>query len=120
MKSTKHRLRSGQTKLRVAIYARKSAEDERQSSLPTQIQMCRDFVAQYDFMEIVKVFQEDNKSGMSKDNRTEFLEMLNLAAKKDIDAIVAIRYDRIARDIGLIIETQKTLAAVRLSSHCWR
>lgn len=34
----------GVSKLRAAIYARKSAEDERQTSKPTQIEECKKFI----------------------------------------------------------------------------
>ena len=57
----------GIDKLRVAIYARKSAEDERQTSLETQITNCKDFLADYDFFHITHVLQEDNVSGMFTD-----------------------------------------------------
>ena len=48
--------------------------------------------------ELTAVFQEDNKSGMFMDNRDEFLAMLSKAERGEIEAIVVLRLDRLARD----------------------
>ena len=96
-------------RLRTVIYARKSAIDERQTSLPTQISECKEFVKQYDFLELTEVFQEDNRSGMFMDNRTEFLRMLEKAEKHEIDVIVVLRFDRFARDMADMTTTIKLL-----------
>ena len=90
----------GIDKLRVAIYARKSAEDERQTSLETQITNCKDFLADYDFFHITHVLQEDNVSGMFTDNRTQYQKAMSLAEQGEIDVLVVMRLDRLARDLG--------------------
>lgn len=90
----------GVEKLRVAIYARKSAEDERQTSLETQVKTCENFIAHYDFLECAYTFKEDNVSGMFTKNRKQYLQMLDLAERKEIDVILVMRLDRLARDLG--------------------
>ena len=80
----------GIEKLRTAIYARKSAEDERQTSLPTQIEVCKEFISEYDMLTLTKIYSEDNVSGMFTDNRTEYLAMLAAAERQEIDVIVTI------------------------------
>ena len=99
----------GAKKLRAAIYARKSAEDERETSLDTQIKTCESFVNHYDFLEIAYTFQEDNVSGMFTDNRKEYLKMMELAETKQIDVIIVMRLDRLARDLGDSATTIKLL-----------
>ena len=93
----------GIDKLRVAIYARKSAEDERQTSLETQIANCKDFLADYDFFHITHVLQEDNVSGMFTDNRTQYQKAMSLAEQGEIDVLVVMRLDRLARDLAMLV-----------------
>ncbi len=62
------------SKLRTVIYARKSSEDERQTSIDTQINSCKNLIAQYDFLELVGVYHEDNVSGMFIEGRRRIFE----------------------------------------------
>ena len=101
----------GREKLRVAIYARKSAEDERQTSLATQIEVCQRFISQYEIFALSKVYSEDNVSGMFTDNRTEYLAMLGAAERGEIDVVVVIRLDRLGRDLANTATAIKLLAA---------
>ena len=71
-------------------------------------------------MEVVKIFQEDDRSGMFSDNREQFLAMLKCVECSEIDAIVAVRYDRIARDIGIMAETSKFLNQKRMLAYSRR
>lgn len=95
--------------LRTAIYARKSSVDEYQTSLSTQITLCTEFIEKYDFLKLSATFQEDDRSGMFKDNREQFLEMLEKAKKHEIDAIVVLRLDRLGRNAADMLETINTL-----------
>ena len=95
--------------LRTAIYARKSSVDEYQTSLSTQITLCTEFIEKYDFLKLSATFQEDDRSGMFKDNREQFLEMLEKAKKYEIDAIVVLRLDRLGRNAADMLETINTL-----------
>lgn len=99
--------RKGLNKLRTAIYARKSAEDERQTSIPTQIETCKKAISTYDFLELTHIFKEDNVSGMFTENRNEYLNMLSLVEKKEIDVIVVMKLDRLSRDLGNSITAMK-------------
>lgn len=87
----------GTDKLRVSIYARKSAPDERDTSIETQIANCRDFLNNYPFLQEYIVYQEDDASGMFT-NRTEYQKMLNLAKSGGIDVIVVMKLDRLNRN----------------------
>ena len=87
------------TKLRTAIYARKSSEDEKQTSLKTQIEECTKFIDSYNILELTKEFQEDNVSGMFIDKRTEFNKMLDMADNGEIDVIVVMKLDRFSRSV---------------------
>lgn len=101
--------KTGITKLRTAIYARKSAEDETQTSIATQIAQCKQLIASYDFLELTDTFSEDNRSGMFTANRTEYHKLLNKAENKEIDVIVVMKLDRLARDLGDASTTIKLL-----------
>ncbi len=101
--------KKGIQKLRTAIYARKSAEDEKQTSLPTQIANCQDFISQYDFLEHTATYQEDNVSGMFIDGRLEYAKMMNAAERGEIDVIVVMKLDRLARSVGDANTTIKLL-----------
>ena len=103
------REKHGVEKLRVAIYARKSAEDERQTSLETQVATCKSFIAEYDFFKLSHVLQEDNVSGMFTDKRIEYQKALKLAEDGEIDVLVVMRLDRLARDLGDASTTIKLL-----------
>lgn len=87
----------GITKLRCAIYARKSSKDETETSLPAQISYCRKLIDSCEYLEETHLFQEDNVSGMFVDNRVEFMKMFELVGKHEIDVIVCMKWDRFAR-----------------------
>ena len=91
----------GIPKLRTAIYARKSANDEKQTSLDTQVKNCMEFIAKYDtLLEFKEVFQEDDRSGMFTEGRDEYDKMMKQAESGEIDVIVVMKLDRLARDIS--------------------
>ena len=66
--------------------------------MPTQIEVCTEFISEYDILTLTKVYKEDNVSGMFTDNRPEYLAMLTAAEHGEIDVIVVFRLDRFGRD----------------------
>ena len=74
--------KQGIKRLRAAIYARKSTADEKETSIPTQISLCKQFIKDYSFIEHKATFSEDDRSGMFMDNREQFLSMLNMVEKR--------------------------------------
>lgn len=105
----KKQAKLGISKLRTVIYARKSSEDERQTSIDTQINQCTSFINNYDFLELVGTYSEDNVSGMFTDGRTQYLKIMELAEKREIDVIVVMKLDRLARDLSDSATTIKLL-----------
>lgn len=101
----------GISKLRTVIYARKSAADEKQTSLPTQIELCKEFILKYPFLELKGIYQEDDRSGMFSENREQYLAMLNKVESGEIDAIVVLRLDRLGRDVADMTTAIKLLNA---------
>ena len=100
----------GISHLRVAIYARKSAEDDKQTSIPTQISLCEKFVNDYsDLLQVKYKFSEDDASGMQSYNRPEYLKMMSLAEQQLIDVIIVVKFDRLARDLVDIATAIKLL-----------
>lgn len=86
-------------KLRCAIYARKSQEDSKDSSLSTQIEYCKSLINGCTVLELSLIFQEDNKSGMW-DDRTEFQSMIKSINNNEIDVVVVYRWDRFSRKLS--------------------
>jgi DNA invertase Pin-like site-specific DNA recombinase len=78
--------------------------------LPTQIEVCKEFISEYDVLTLTKVYSEDNVSGMFTDNRTEYLAMFEAAERGEIDVIVVIRLDRLGRDLADTTTAIKLLA----------
>lgn len=58
------RTNSNASTLKCAIYARKSQEDETDTSLPTQINYCKELIESCSLLELAEVYSEDNVSGM--------------------------------------------------------
>ena len=74
-----------------------------------QINSCKGLIAQYDFLELVGIYHEDNVSGMFTEGRTEYLKIMSLAEKQEIDVIVVMKLDRMARDLSDSATTIKLL-----------
>lgn len=68
-------------KLRCAIYARKSQEDTKCTSLITQVNYCRRIIESSTILEFVGSYQEDNRSGMWTD-REELQKMMEEFRKR--------------------------------------
>ena len=83
-------------RLRCAIYARKSQEDTKDTSLPTQIEYCKELIEGCNLLELSLVYQEDNKSGMW-DDRPEFQAMIKSIQNNEIDVVILYKWDRFAR-----------------------
>ena len=64
LKRKAKRTNSNVSTLKCAIYARKSQEDETDTSLPTQIDYCKELIDSCSLLELAKVYSEDNVSGM--------------------------------------------------------
>ncbi|MCF7930458.1 MAG: recombinase family protein [Acholeplasmataceae bacterium] len=88
-------------KLKVAIYARKSREDETGSSLSTQIEACMTLITKYNFvLETTDelIFQESNVSGFFIEHRKEYTKMMQLVKDGQIDVVLTMKIDRFSRD----------------------
>ena len=86
-------------KLRCAIYARKSQEDIKDTSLDAQISYCKEVIESCDLLELTNIYQEDNVSGYF-DDRKEFQNMINEILDKKIDVVVTYDIDRFSRNSG--------------------
>jgi hypothetical protein len=72
--------------------------------LPTQIEVCKEFISEYDVLTLTKVYSEDNVSGMFTDNRTEYLAMLegsglNAAGNTEEDEIIPSETEYVGEDV---------------------
>lgn len=98
-------------KLRCAIYARKSQEDTKDTSLQTQINYCKMIIDSCEMLELKGVYSEDKQSGMIEE-RPEFQRVMAGVAGNDIDVVICYRLDRFSRKLQI---TQKYEEIIRLN-----
>jgi DNA invertase Pin-like site-specific DNA recombinase len=87
------------SRLRCGIYARKSQEDTKDTSLQTQIDYCKELISSCDLLELKEIYSEDNKSGMT-DDREEFQRLIGDVVDNKIDVVVCYRLDRFSRKLA--------------------
>src|SRR5258708_10874904 len=96
---------------RAVIYIRVSSEEQVENySLGTQEEICRR-EAKHKGYEIVEVFREEGKSAKTIEGRPELLRMLDYLKKnkKDIDALLVYRLDRLTRQTQDYLTLRKRL-----------
>lgn len=86
-------------KLRCGIYARKSKKDISNISLEGQISYCKKMIATSELLEVTKIYQEDDVSGMF-DDRKEFQKMISDIKNQAIDIVVCYSWDRFSRSMA--------------------
>lgn len=91
------------TKLRYAVYARKSTENEERQvrSIEDQIKDCYDLVIQKDGIRInpnTDIYQEE-KSAKTSGKRDEFKKLIKAIKAGKYDGLIAWHYDRLARNM---------------------
>ena len=96
LKKQKKKKTSSRVKLKCGIYARKSQEDKRDTSLNAQINYCKTLISTCDTLELVEIYQEDDVSGMW-DDRAEFQKLIKDVKDEVIDVIVVYKWDRFSR-----------------------
>lgn len=93
---------SDKTKLRYAMYLRKSTdrEDKQQKSIEDQKAECyKNIIERYGIKITEDDIYIDNKSAKISGNRPSFDKMIKRIKKGDYDGIIAWHYDRLARNM---------------------
>ena len=93
---------SDKTKLRYALYLRKSTdrEDKQQKSIEDQKSECyKNIIERYGIKITEDDIYIDNKSAKISGNRPSFDKMIKRIKKGDYDGIIAWHYDRLARNM---------------------
>jgi len=88
-------------KLKVAIYARKSREDELGTSLATQVEACQTFIERYNFLfetDESFIFQEDKVSGFFIQHREQYSKLMESVDKGEVQVVLTMKIDRFSRD----------------------
>jgi len=99
--------------LRVAVYARVSTEDPRQtSSYELQKNHYEDYVKRHEGWKLVKIYADEGISGTSLKKRDEFIQMIQDCKDKKIDLILTKSVSRFARNIMDCIGYIRELAAL--------
>ena len=100
---------------RVAIYARVSTDDPRQtSSFELQQKYYVDLVARHPNWTLVKIYSDEGKSGTTTAHREGFLEMMNDAYKGDFDLIIVKNISRLARNVVDFLSTIRKLSEKKI------
>jgi len=86
--------------MKAALYTRVSTEEQSKEgvSLSNQLDKCR-LQAQLSELSIVREIQDGGKSGKSL-NRPGIEEIIRLAKRKEIDAVVIYKLDRLTRNVS--------------------
>lgn len=86
--------------LKVAVYARFSSDNQKDTSIDDQVRMCRDFIQRNDgIMADNKVLTDHAISGQSL-SRGGFDALLKLVERRAVDVVVTESGDRLSRDLG--------------------
>lgn len=85
--------------MKIAIYSRKSKFTGKGESIDNQIQLCKEYISNnFNNYEII-IYEDEGFSGGNTD-RPEYKTLLNDIKKKNIDALVCYRLDRISRNVA--------------------
>ena len=96
---------------RVAIYARVSTNDPTQtSSFELQQKYYQDLVGRYPKWQLVKIYTDEGKSGVTIQHRTGFIEMMEDAFAGRIDLIIVKNISRLARNVVDFLSTIRKLS----------
>ena len=96
---------------RVAIYARVSTNDPNQtSSFELQQKYYQDLVGRYPKWELVKIYTDEGKSGVTIQHRVGFIEMMDDAFAGKIDLIIVKNISRLARNVVDFLSTIRKLS----------
>jgi len=93
------------------IYGRRSVAgtfEKDQNTFETQRENCERLAFENN-IEILKVFEDDDRSGMFDMTRDGLQELCSFAAKHDVDCIIVDRIDRFFRDVRLFNEYELLL-----------
>lgn len=96
---------------RVAVYARVSTDDVRQtSSFELQKKYYEEFVSKHPKWELIHIYADEGISGTSIVHRDAFNQMISDAKAGKIDLIITKNVSRFARNVGDFITTVRMLA----------
>ena len=96
---------------RVAVYARVSTGDIRQtSSFELQKKYYEEFVSKHPKWELIRIYADEGISGTSTAHRDEFIQMISDAKAGKIDLIITKNVSRFARNVGDFITTVRMLS----------
>lgn len=82
--------------MNIVIYARYSSNKQTEQSIEGQLRVCKEY-AERNNLTIMHEYIDRAKSG-TKDNRPDFLQMIDDAKKKEFEAILVYKLDRFSRN----------------------
>ena len=104
-------------RLRAAIYARVSSEDQVEGySLDAQLRACRGFARAHDWT-VVREYVEEGRSARTDDitKRPQFKQMMEDAGSHRFDVIVVHKLDRFSRNLRVTLEHFERLGRAGVS-----
>ena len=101
--------------LRIAIYARVSTLDPRQtSSFELQQKYYQELVRRYPNWTLVRIYTDEGKSGVTTEKRDGFNEMMKDAMDGKFDMIIVKSISRLARNVVTLLSTVRMLAEKKI------
>jgi len=85
--------------MKIAIYSRKSKFTGKGESIDNQIQLCKEYISNH-FNNYELLFYEDEGFSGGNIDRPQYTILLQEIKKKNIDALVCYRLDRISRNVA--------------------
>ena len=85
--------------MKIAIYSRKSKFTSKGESIDNQIQLCKEYISNH-FNNYKLLFYEDEGFSGGNIDRPQYTLLLQDIKKKNIDALVCYRLDRISRNVA--------------------
>lgn len=99
------------------IYLRVSTDEQASQgfSIENQKRSCTEYAENNGYY-VKKIFIEDGKSGTNVSGRPAFQEMMKILREQPVDAIVVLKIDRIARNVGDFYNIRKELRNMETGS----
>ena len=108
--------RQGIQKTRVAAYCRVSSNSADQfNSYAAQIHAYTKLIQRRQDWELVEIFADEGISGMSAEKRPEFMRMIQMCERRQIDLIVTKSVSRFARNVKEALEYVRKLKLLGIS-----
>lgn len=93
---------------RAYVYARYSSDNQREESIDAQVRACK-YYAQHEDIEIVRIYADKEKSGLSVKGRTEYQRMMRDVGSGDVGIVLVHYLSRFGRNALELLQGKQAL-----------